>query len=174
MRQLSDRGDTIVEVLLAITVVATVLAGAFVAVNGSINISQQSQERSQATKLAEIQLERLKSAASDTVVDVFNTAKPRTLCFDNTVSRNDFPASAIPLPSVDNDKFSATPSGNYPANCVVDSANNTWNSASNSIPFYVSLERDASNQNQFIARVRWDRAGGNGREEAAITYRVYP
>jgi prepilin-type N-terminal cleavage/methylation domain-containing protein len=174
MKRMSNRGDTIIEVLLAIAIVGSVLTGAFVAINRSMNASQQAQERSQATKLVEIQLERLKSITNNTTVDIFNTLKPRTLCLDTTVTRRDFPGSAIPLPSRDADLLDANPPGNYPANCIVDSAGNTYSGASNSIAFYVSLERDAANPNQFTGRARWHRAGGAGREEAAITYRVYP
>lgn len=56
----SERGDTIVEVLLAIAITAAVLAGAYVATNRSLKASQSARERSEAIKIAETQIERLK------------------------------------------------------------------------------------------------------------------
>jgi type II secretory pathway pseudopilin PulG len=61
----NQKGDTIVEVLLAIAVVSSVLGGAFVSANRSLRGTQVSQERGEALKLVEGQLERLKAAASD-------------------------------------------------------------------------------------------------------------
>ncbi len=54
------RGDTIVEVLLAIAITSIVLAGAYVAVDRSLKASRASQERGEATEVARAQIERLK------------------------------------------------------------------------------------------------------------------
>lgn len=56
----SISGDTIVEVMLAIAVTSAVLAGAFVAVNRSLKAARSAQERGEAIKVAEAQIERLK------------------------------------------------------------------------------------------------------------------
>ena len=45
-----QRGDTIVEVLIAIAVIGAVLGGAYVVVNNSANNNQAAQERSQERK----------------------------------------------------------------------------------------------------------------------------
>jgi type II secretory pathway pseudopilin PulG len=74
LKRLDKRGDTIVEVLLAIAVVSAVLGGAFVATNRSLGGVRQSQERGEALKLVEGQLERLKeSVRTDTNPPVFTT-----------------------------------------------------------------------------------------------------
>ena len=57
MRRLNQRGDTIVEVLIAIIVVSSVLVGAYVATNRTTNQNQSSQERAQATRLVQAQIE---------------------------------------------------------------------------------------------------------------------
>ena len=65
----NQRGDTIVEVLLAIAIIGAVLGGAYVAANRNSMINRASQERLEAIKIAEGQLERLKAkAASDSTV----------------------------------------------------------------------------------------------------------
>ncbi len=61
MRRLNTRGDTIVEVLLAMVIVSAVLGGAYASSNRSLNAARQSQERGEALKLVEGQLELLKA-----------------------------------------------------------------------------------------------------------------
>jgi Tfp pilus assembly protein PilV len=58
----NQAGDTIVEVLVCILIISVVLAGAFTVTNKSLLSVRASQERSQAIKLAEAQLERLRTA----------------------------------------------------------------------------------------------------------------
>lgn len=55
------RGDTIVEVLLAMSVVGIVLGAAFGIANRSIALGQDAQERTEALKIAESQLELFRS-----------------------------------------------------------------------------------------------------------------
>lgn len=59
--RLTQRGDTIVEVLIVIAVMSSVLGGAYAITNRNVNNNQQAQEHSQALKVAESQLEQLKS-----------------------------------------------------------------------------------------------------------------
>jgi len=56
----NQRGDTIVEVLIALTVVGTMLTGAYASARRSMFAVMASQERLEALKLAEGQLERVK------------------------------------------------------------------------------------------------------------------
>jgi type II secretory pathway pseudopilin PulG len=61
----TSRGDTIVEVLLAIAIIGSVLGAAYVTSNNNTQINRGSQERLQGIKLAESQLERLKALSSN-------------------------------------------------------------------------------------------------------------
>ena len=56
-------GDTIVEVMIAIVVISTVLAGAFLVSRTSLKNVRDSEEHSQALKLAQGQVELLRQAA---------------------------------------------------------------------------------------------------------------
>jgi Tfp pilus assembly protein PilV len=81
MKNLNQAGDTIIEVLLSLTVLATVIGGAYATSNRAIIQSRSAQEHLQATKLAEGQLERLKSYAADNAVgDVTDQ------CFDESAA----------------------------------------------------------------------------------------
>lgn len=88
MRKLSGNGDTIVEVLISIAIVSVVLTGAFVAARRSLATTQRSQERGEATKLVEEQLERLKSAALKTGANegIFAPVLSQPFCLNASAS----------------------------------------------------------------------------------------
>lgn len=86
LKHLDNKGDTIVEVLLAIAIVSAVLGGAFVSANRSLNGTRVSQERSQAVKLAQGQAELLSAATKDTTAstDIFSNVAVGSEFFLNT------------------------------------------------------------------------------------------
>jgi prepilin-type N-terminal cleavage/methylation domain-containing protein len=59
-----QRGDTIVEVLIAVAVISLVLAGAYVATSRSLQATRSAQERSMAIKIGESQFELIKAQMS--------------------------------------------------------------------------------------------------------------
>lgn len=65
----SFSGDTIIEVLLAMTVAVTVIAGAYVLANRAMRIGREAQERTEANKLAQGQVEALESLARAGLLD---------------------------------------------------------------------------------------------------------
>ena len=67
--KLSQRGDTIVEVLISIAIVTLVLATAYATASRSTKNSMQSQEHSRALKVAETQLDLLKAYAAQSTTD---------------------------------------------------------------------------------------------------------
>lgn len=74
-------GDTIVEVLVAIAVVAFMLTSAYVLSLRSTQSTQDAQERSQALKLVETQLEFLRNAGTITGGNCFDAnATPTNTC----------------------------------------------------------------------------------------------
>jgi prepilin-type N-terminal cleavage/methylation domain-containing protein len=83
MKRLNQKGDTIVEVLIAIAVVSTVLVAAYQTTGQNIRSAQATQERTEALKLAEGQLERLRSngvlAAPNECFDI-GTGLPESAC----------------------------------------------------------------------------------------------
>lgn len=68
----NQRGDTIVEVLLAMTVLALVVGTAYSISSRALTQSQRAQERMQAVKYAEGQIERLKYLASSENQQTYN------------------------------------------------------------------------------------------------------
>jgi Tfp pilus assembly protein PilV len=67
--QRSQAGDTIVEVMISILIVATILTGAFILSRTSSHNVRSAEERTQALNLLQGQVELLRAAASDPNVD---------------------------------------------------------------------------------------------------------
>lgn len=61
---LGQRGDTIVEVVIAIAVASAALVGAYASTTKNAQSTQTSQERTQAVKIVETQIEYLRSAGT--------------------------------------------------------------------------------------------------------------
>ncbi|HSX43986.1 MAG TPA: hypothetical protein VLE69_01640 [Candidatus Saccharimonadales bacterium] len=160
----NKRGDTIVEVLIAILVITTVLGAAYASVNTSANGARQSQERSQAIQAMEAQTESLKQEASNGSTTVFS--RPKIFCMSlstNTPVDAHSPARTSVL-ALGSDNFKK-----YVDECA-DTSEGT--------PYYLSIERagDSSVGFSFTVRVRWDRAGGGndgGQDEASLIYRLW-
>lgn len=147
MKYLGSRGDTIVEVLLAIAVASAVLGGAYVSANRSLNGTRQAQERAEAVKFVEGQLERLKEVAK-TDTTVFNTP-PNPFCITET----------------------STPSG-VQLNRVVSGDPGCRQGTDGR--YALQIQRDTSGgTTTFTASARWDRVGGGGQDQVILVYRMY-
>jgi len=145
IKHLNTKGDTIVEVLIAIAIVSAVLGGAFVSANRSLNGTRQAQERGEAVKLVESQLERLKAAAKTTdvgnpVKNIFAASGPNPFCLDDSLNR--------------------VAAGN--ALCTQGAP----------ARYVLSIQRAADNST-FTATANWDAAGGAGPETIRIVYRLH-
>lgn len=75
-RQRNQKGDTIVEVLIAIAIVSLVLTSAYMLTRRSTTAMQNAQEQTQAQKLVERQIELLRAASASTV-----SAAGASFCF---------------------------------------------------------------------------------------------
>ena len=87
----NQKGDTIVEVLIAIAIVSLVLGGAFVSTRRSSTAVRTAQERGEALKFAEKQVELLKVAGATGNPPLAEATPP--FCMTATAT----PASADPL-----------------------------------------------------------------------------
>jgi len=81
----AQRGDTIVEVLIAITVVSMVLGGAYVTTNKSLLATRSAQEHATALKLVESQLEQIKGLAITNPNAIFTGPSPFCVYNQTTV-----------------------------------------------------------------------------------------
>lgn len=68
---LSQRGDTIVEVLISVAVASMVLASAYAITNRNVRTTQDTQEHSQAQQIAQQQIERLRALSGSNGLGAF-------------------------------------------------------------------------------------------------------
>lgn len=71
LTSLRQRGDTLVEVLIAITIISLILGGAYVVSNNSLRATLDSQEHNEALQLAQSQLEQVKGIVNGGGTGIF-------------------------------------------------------------------------------------------------------
>ncbi len=156
MRMAKQRGDTIVEVVMAIAVVAVMLTGAYASASRSLNNTRAAQERGEALKVLEGQLENLNTLSkadspppATNIYDASNTV----FCLNDVPARVNFTSydpSTVPL--------SATDFSKYPAGCTVGL-------------YSMSISYNPG-EDDFTIITRWERVNG-GRDEISDKYRVH-
>lgn len=144
-RILNNRGDTIVEVLLAIAVVSAVLGGAFAASRRSLLGARASQERGEAVKLVEGQLESLKSALNDPAKasQIFGLAG--SFCLDDSLNVET---------NINVADCRKGPDERYQLEIN-------------------STVISGTNGKEFSASATWDKIGGGPQEQVEIVYKAY-
>ena len=147
-----ERGDTLVEVMVAIVIVATVIGGAYVVSNRSLQSTRGAQERGNALKLAEAQIEQLKSIISQDDTQIFGVGKPTHFCLGSDVSGTHVYNTAVPA-----DK----------AKCRVDS-NGTPTTGE---PGYSYEITRTGNDFQLVAS--WTDISGRFTDSLKLNYRAY-
>ncbi len=148
MIRLGQAGDTILEVLLAMLVVGSVLTGAYVSSNHSLNTNRAAQERGEALKFVEGQLEQIKAKVSQAA------AQTGSFCFKSDGSIQSLP--------------SGTPNGSLAA----DDFTKYTGCNPGTIPGGYNLSI-IQNSNLYTVQARWDRVGGD-RDQIVMLYRLEP
>lgn len=140
----NQNGDTIVEVLVSLAVMGLVIAGAFSIVNVALRNSRQAQERSEATKIAESQIEAIKASDS---------AKPARFCMAGSKTPVSF--AEAPPSNLDEETYTS-----YPAGCRELGTGRLY---------FASVEHT---DDRYTVTVRWERIGG-GKEQLTMAYEGY-
>lgn len=153
-----NRGETIVEVLVTVAALSLVLAVSYGLANRSTLAVRQSQERSEALKLAQSQLERYKQYLSvqSPANGVPNLGS--AFCMTATPAGDTTTPLALPVSNTES-HFSGPP---FPAACKTGDV---------SYNFYIVRDADAT----YTSHVRWARITGTGKvDEATMVYRLHP
>jgi type II secretory pathway pseudopilin PulG len=142
---MNQRGDTIVEVLVAIGVLSLILGGAFVLTNRSLQGTRASQERLNATKLVETQLEHIKNLAATDASQL--TGAPANFCVNSSGAVRPATDGGCHVTS----DGTAAPAGFQPAyNLTVSRTGDTYK-----------------------VKNTWDSITGDNVESVEMSYRVY-
>ncbi|MDQ3123610.1 MAG: prepilin-type N-terminal cleavage/methylation domain-containing protein [bacterium] len=146
----NQSGDTIVEVLIAVAIISMVLAVAYATMNRNIQTMRDNQERSEAAKLAQGQVEALKQAwGTTTGRQSINLRINGPFCISNGSAV--FSGTNTVLSSITADRFN-----NYVTECRSG--------------FYRFGIRHSAGV--FTVYSRWDQLGRNTRGEIVIAYRL--
>jgi prepilin-type N-terminal cleavage/methylation domain-containing protein len=152
---LGQAGDTLIEVLICILIVAVILTGAYVTTNKSSQGIRNSQEHAEALKLVQSQLEEVRQNVSKTSGStVFITAPPFCMLNGAAVSTTISPGLV---------------------GCVQNSAGQPATAA----PMYkltvnrTSCTTVAANCELFVAKATWDSITNDGVSSEQISYRLY-
>lgn len=142
-----QRGDTIVEVLIAIAVASMVLAITYSTMNRNLLITRDSQERTEATKIAQGQIELLK-AHKDSGDSTIDSGK---YCLDaaSATARTGF-SGAAPTATLPDD-FTR-----YPAGCTNLGISNLYNVAI------------VANSGTYKIYVRWENIQGDAQQDQVV------
>lgn len=158
-RLLNQTGDTIVEVLIVIVVLAVVIASGYSIAVASLQSIQLAQERAVALKVAEGQLERLKAVAA---ADSSKLGVVGSYCLSSNLGLTTI-SGGIPAKNSD-DTYA-----NYGAACTQNPQGG--NGSCSSFCYYYGIV--AQGNNNYLASVRWDGPRGN-QQQVQLSYRIYP
>lgn len=158
-RRRTAKGDTIVEVLIAMAVVSSVMAGAFTVSQKSTLAVRDSQERGEMLHILQGQVELVRSIALSEVASSSGiySDSPQNFCINPaTKARVTFTGSnANSLPPLQSDPLDYTG--------VCGNISGRYN---------VAINYDGG-KDVFIFTGRWDRVGG-GKSGMQLAYRVEP
>lgn len=146
----NSRGDTIVEVMIAVLVLGAVLASAYTLSNRSLGGVRDSQEHAEGLKVAETQLEQLKQVAD-------TPGNPgRDMNGTSIYSSNNF------CITLDAGGYNIRP--NTDAEC---------NSFGIGVPYRVSIGRtNSGDSHTFRVNVRWDSTRANNINFLSLSYNL--
>ncbi len=150
MNKLRFRGDTIIEVLISITVVSVILGGAYASSNRSLSATRQAQERGESLKLAEAQLERLKTVARLQPSILTETEPFFCIREDLTYIR-----------------FTSVPNLNE-----FDTYDECAQQPHGGAEYLIGVER--TGVGSFVIHSTWYRSNGQGDDHLELVYRLYP
>lgn len=154
----NQRGDTIIEVLIVVAVLSMILVICFTLANRSTLGTRQAQERSEAFKGTESQMELLKTYLSRDAVAAALPPSGSKFCMKADGTPTAAIAGTVPN-NAQQETFAAFQQPELLANCKKGDY------------FYNYIER---NGDTFTAHTRWYKVGGQGIDEATMVHRIYP
>ena len=163
--KLRQNGDTIVEVLIAILIISMVLGGAFAASNRSSRSLQQAQEHTTALKIAEGQVELLKSLSAGN--SIYNAADLFCIDSSGTVHTDWIKDSTGTNPITINSPGPSMPT----TNSAADNLNYGNCRVPGGVTYNYAVDR-LSNPVVFVVHVRWDSIQGDGHDEVTLSYKT--
>lgn len=153
-------GDTIVEVLIAMTVVAAVLGASYTIVNRTLANARQAQEHSEALQIANKQIEYLTTLMASGSVGDLTDGTPTFNCANKNTGALE-PQNGLGDPSQ---------LSRYAAACISDG----------SVQYFTAFKYDTNPADAtngpvkfFRVYVTWPSVTGHGNDQVTLAYRAY-
>lgn len=166
MKRLTQRGDTILEVLIAVAVLSLILTTTYALANRSTQANRQAAERSEAAKIVQSEMEKLKL-----YVSIPGAALPPEGTYFCMKSDG---KGYVPLngtrPTPDKNADPSFSSGIY------NPGGNLCRAGVNDLYYKLMYRGTAADgtANTYTSYVRWPAITGNGVDEASMVHRLYP
>lgn len=160
---LNKAGDTIVEVMIVLAVLGSAISISYATANRSLLNARQAQESSEATALAQGQVELLRSMSanplSDPVHYIFQGGNNSVAYFCINAAGEVVPFTATDLYDSSTFVF-ADPAKS--SDCMLGSSR-----------YNVSIKYDSTSNDKFTVKVIWDDVLGQGEDSSTLIYRVH-
>lgn len=156
--KLSNRGDTIVEVMITLAVLGLAFSVGFSIANNSLMQTRNAQEHSEALQLLSSQVELVRANVNGGSSSVFVTGSPFCVDSSGTVQ----PISDINHP----------PAACYQGTEQVTDANGNHNLYSLSVT-YRQTQANGAGQDIFTFQATWPGIGQYGTQKEQITYKIH-
>jgi len=158
LKLLNRRGDTIVEVMIVLTILGMAIGIAYATANNSLQDIRQAEDHSQATELAQSQIEALRTLLAPGSPNIFITGP---FCLVPPVS----PATAYSIAPTSPTPW---PGGTYPNGCQVGTLN----------PFKIqvsdlSVAQPSLPPDTFQIIVQWPDVRGQGTDTLTLSYQLH-
>ena len=144
----NSRGDTIVEVMIAIAIAGSVMGGAYVVTNKILANSRQAQEHTEALQIANEQIERIIGFAATSNDSLYDTTEGLQHCANKDTGA----LENIPDPNT------------IPAGCKGFGLGQLCT---------VTFTYEPENNEIFRIKVVWDSAARETPDQVSLTYRPY-
>ncbi len=160
MFKLSSKGDTIIEVMIALAVLALAFSISYAIAQSTLVDVQNSQEHSMALEYMDSQLEALQAIANEPnpPAGIPPTAPDNAFCLStagNSIHAYDFKVNQL--------NPSQTSVSKYPSQCVEDQG---------SYSYYLSIQKSTL-PNTYKVNIWWNGLGRLGVQQEDMYYRVY-
>jgi Tfp pilus assembly protein PilV len=150
--RLTQQGDTIIEVMMAVTVAASMLAISYATMNRNLNTLQSNQEHAEAAKLLQGQIEKIRNTYN-TKPDVLLAAGSNfCLGTDNVMHAI---TGGSPHANISADNWS-----DYPATCSLGTDSR----------YHIGVTTPDNKNYKFF--IRWDGVVFNTRNEVVMVYKI--
>jgi len=162
MFKLNSKGDTIIEVMIALAILALAFSISYAISQSTLVDVQNSQEHSMALEYMDSQLEALQAVANEpnTPAGIPPSLPDNAFCLStsgSSINAYDFTVNNYYNPS-------QTSVSNYPSKCV---------KSQGSYSYYVAIQKSPTLVDTYKVNIWWNGLGSLGVQQEDMYYRVY-